>query len=698
MTIAVTCPECDYSFAIPDEYGGKKGRCPECQAIFISPESAEPVLSTPSRVVSEKASEQGASSNSRTSEKKARSKADSVVVLPPSDENDSVRDKSVAGEAGASSTPAPPPAPPQPKKKKNNSENTNGAKALTEKPTTKKSETGEENAARQTESCEAPPLPPQPPQTQKTRDKVPSAALPRAPISSQRDSSQRNAGRPSQLPMFIALGVVALFALGVLGGGLYWYSQQEHDKGTAETKKTDTPVENPEKSNETATNEFTPALMEKLTGSVRPALLRVYASGDGAPRVGAGFVVDSSGLAVTNWSLLAGAQQVAVVTPQGDNFRVHGWLAKDEDADLAVIKIDALPPGEPSLSLSTEPIGASLAFIEGAQWNSPIREVEITGKVTANRLPSDLARSVSGDATWLEHSAPTPSEVAGLPLIDRNGKVAAINSGFGLRRKLGYAIDVTTLSKMLADVDRTATGRSFQNEAIAAVIEGGPDVTPKDPADPKTTDPVTPDPVTPDPVPSDPTATALREMRELREEFTKLDWVPFNEEQSIDLQKLARLVTEAKQNEDDKDINEAHRLVLSAEAEQTLEILRDQPWPRARQISEMNQMIGRNAIRGRDDGVFLFGRIVNVSAEVSEDFGNRRLMLVELIGEAYHVALPISSDVDPPEPGSEWLILGVNVNPGGLIFQLNDGVLDRKIEPLVVEATHLLARPKAVDD
>lgn len=41
MPIPVVCPSCQHSFAVPDRYAGKRGKCPECESVFRAPTGDE---------------------------------------------------------------------------------------------------------------------------------------------------------------------------------------------------------------------------------------------------------------------------------------------------------------------------------------------------------------------------------------------------------------------------------------------------------------------------------------------------------------------------------------------------------------------------------------------------------------------------------------------------------------------------------
>src|ERR1051326_3344704 len=83
-------------------------------------------------------------------------------------------------------------------------------------------------------------------------------------------------------------------------------------------------------------------------------------------RVGTGFVIDSNGLAVTSWHVVYGAQHVSARFSDGEEFEVSGLVDKDEQRDLALVRIKVfgkpaltLMPQDPKIGARTYAIGAS---------------------------------------------------------------------------------------------------------------------------------------------------------------------------------------------------------------------------------------------------------------------------------------------------------------------------------------------------
>src|SRR5690606_36309341 len=47
MAIQVTCSACQYHFAVPDAYAGKRGKCPKCSAVIVAPAAESPTAAAP---------------------------------------------------------------------------------------------------------------------------------------------------------------------------------------------------------------------------------------------------------------------------------------------------------------------------------------------------------------------------------------------------------------------------------------------------------------------------------------------------------------------------------------------------------------------------------------------------------------------------------------------------------------------------
>ncbi len=167
--------------------------------------------------------------------------------------------------------------------------------------------------------------------------------------------------------------------------------------------------------------------------SVQGAVIQIEAQGSfvdpewgeysGAGR-GTGFIIDPSGIAVTNNHVVTGAALLKVWiggdTSQFYNARV---LGVSECSDLAVIDIDG--EGFPYLEWYRGPVQVGLEVYTAG---FPLGEPEYT--LTKGIVSKE---STNGDTSWasidsvLMHDATINPGNSGGPLIDSNGKVVAVN-------------------------------------------------------------------------------------------------------------------------------------------------------------------------------------------------------------------------------------------------------------------------------
>lgn len=140
-----------------------------------------------------------------------------------------------------------------------------------------------------------------------------------------------------------------------------------------------------------------------LVAAVRPAFVDIYnraiapaETEDGGPsakstvliqdEVGAGFIVDPSGIIVTNRHVVDHAYSLFVTLENGEHVPAR-LIGKALTFDIALIKIDVGRP-LPSRKWATAPICASAT----ASWRSAIRSASLAPRRRASSAPS-IARS-----------------------------------------------------------------------------------------------------------------------------------------------------------------------------------------------------------------------------------------------------------------------------------------------------------------
>jgi serine protease Do len=210
-------------------------------------------------------------------------------------------------------------------------------------------------------------------------------------------------------------------------------------------------------------NESVDALIKKVSPSVVQILVTSYGPIESTEHgntaltlgrqraIGSGFVIDPAGYIVTNAHVVAGAQRVQVVVPEGvsdgslnsilstrTNMVPARVVGVARDIDLAVLKVD-------NVKLAALPLGLYRNIRQGElvlAFGSPegLRNTVTLGVV------STVARQVDPDSpmVYIQTDAPINPGNSGGPLVNVEGEVIGINTFIltqsGGNEGLGFAI------------------------------------------------------------------------------------------------------------------------------------------------------------------------------------------------------------------------------------------------------------------
>ncbi len=193
---------------------------------------------------------------------------------------------------------------------------------------------------------------------------------------------------------------------------------------------------------------------------VRPAVVSVVTDlfqgdlgGGSGSGTGTGFVIDPSGIIVTNYHVVERAQRIRVITSEPDASEYDARVIGGEvEADLAVLKIDAegLPTvqlgrsGDLELGQRVVAIGFALALEGGPTVTTGI--VSALDRVIRARDPNCGAACENGTRTYRDviqtDAAINPGNSGG-PLVNLDGQVVGINTaGAGQAENIGFAIAI----------------------------------------------------------------------------------------------------------------------------------------------------------------------------------------------------------------------------------------------------------------
>jgi serine protease Do len=179
----------------------------------------------------------------------------------------------------------------------------------------------------------------------------------------------------------------------------------------------------------------------------------------GEPRVerktqslGSGFIIDPSGLIVTNNHVIEGADEVSV-TLQDNTVLKAKIVGRDETGDLALLKVNASHP------LPTVEFGDSDTARVG-DWVIAIgNPFGLGGTVTAGIVSArsrDIRQGPYDD--FIQTDAAINKGNSGGPLFDMNGKVIGINTAIyspsGLSIGIGFAIPSNMAKTIIAQIQK----------------------------------------------------------------------------------------------------------------------------------------------------------------------------------------------------------------------------------------------------
>jgi serine protease Do len=185
------------------------------------------------------------------------------------------------------------------------------------------------------------------------------------------------------------------------------------------------------------------------------------------PRRGAGtgFVIDASGLILTNHHVIEAAERIMVRLTDGRNLRARR-IGSDPDTDIALIKVDSARP------LPFAPLGNSDGLRVG-EWvvaiGNPLAyehtvTVGVVSYIGRKLFDSSLDRYIQTDAAINFGNS-------GGPLINARGEVIGINAAISSRAaNIGFAVPINQATAILPQLrDKGRVSRGYIGVALRDV-------------------------------------------------------------------------------------------------------------------------------------------------------------------------------------------------------------------------------------
>jgi S1-C subfamily serine protease len=249
--------------------------------------------------------------------------------------------------------------------------------------------------------------------------------------------------RPSRGLRTGAIFALTLLLAVIFGTGLF--AGWEFGRGTAIADPAAATTTNPAPTVQVPplTGNNIQAVREAVIAKVRPAVVEVKVASQTGSGIGSGVIIDKRGYIVTNYHVVAGAQNIQVVLFDGTTTTAQ-VVGTDQADDLAVIKITP-----PATSLTVANIGDSSKLLVGQDVLAIGNPLGITQTVT-NGIISALGRNVSE-----QNGATIPGA------IQTDAPINPGNSGGALVDLQGNLVGIPTLTAIDPQFNTPASGVGF---------------------------------------------------------------------------------------------------------------------------------------------------------------------------------------------------------------------------------------------
>ena len=171
--------------------------------------------------------------------------------------------------------------------------------------------------------------------------------------------------------------------------------------------------------------------------------IEVYDDEGTTLRTGSGFFISESGLAVTNYHVVVGADSARITTDDDNIFDVAGIYDFDRSQDLALISIE----------------GADFPYLELADSSKLLTGATVYTLGSPLGLQASFSRGIVSqairevaDMEFIQIDAPISSGSSGGALLDSSGRVVGVTSatvlGGQITQNLNLAVPINFLSRM----------------------------------------------------------------------------------------------------------------------------------------------------------------------------------------------------------------------------------------------------------
>ncbi|TGY89968.1 Do family serine endopeptidase [Marinicauda algicola] len=175
---------------------------------------------------------------------------------------------------------------------------------------------------------------------------------------------------------------------------------------------------------------------------------------------GSGFFISADGLVVTNYHVIREADEITVVTKDGDRLPAE-IIGTDEPTDLALLRVEAGDEGYPFVTLDEDP------EIRVGDWVVAVGNPFGLGGTATAGIVSAIGRPIGAVYTdFIQLDAPINRGNSGGPAFDLEGNVIGVNSAIfsptGGNVGIGFAIPSDLAANVISQLMETgAVSRGY---------------------------------------------------------------------------------------------------------------------------------------------------------------------------------------------------------------------------------------------
>jgi S1-C subfamily serine protease len=199
---------------------------------------------------------------------------------------------------------------------------------------------------------------------------------------------------------------------------------------------------------------------ESLVNQVKPGVLSIKSDQGNSMSIGAGFIINPDGYALTNAHVVGDKKTVVVKLIDDKTFTANVVAVNTED-DLALLKLPVT--NLPTLRLASGKISEGQPVMAiGAPYGM---DFTVTRGIISN------TNRLLKNNNYIQTDTPLNPGNSGGPLVNGNGEVIGINSAIiALSNSVGFAIPVAKLNNFL-DQHKISCNISLENKSAAQAVK-----------------------------------------------------------------------------------------------------------------------------------------------------------------------------------------------------------------------------------